>query len=57
MKYNDSNRDRLLQLIDDGLISAQSVAEMAIQWLNDDEVADMCRANDVQFFEEETENE
>lgn len=38
---------RLLEMMDDGLISAQAIAEMALAYMSEDDVADMMRANDI----------
>jgi len=38
---------RLLEAMDAGLITAETVAQMALQYMSDDDVADMCRANDL----------
>ena len=38
---------RLLEMMDEGLISAQSVAEMALSYMSEDDVADMMRCNDI----------
>ena len=37
----------LLDLIDEGVISSELVAEMALQYMSEDEVEDMMRANDL----------
>ena len=44
---------RLLDMMDEGLISAQAVAEMALAYMSEDDVADMMRANDILDEEEE----
>ena len=38
---------RLLEMMDEGLISATAVAEMALAYMSEDDVADMMRANDI----------
>jgi hypothetical protein len=38
---------RLLDMIADGVISAQAVAEMALGYMSEDEVADMMQCNDI----------
>ena len=47
--------NRLLDMMDEGVISAQAVAEMALAYMSEDEVADMMRANDI--LEEEDEDD
>ena len=39
--------NRLIDMMDEGLISAQSVAEMALAYMSENDVADMMRANDI----------
>jgi hypothetical protein len=43
-------------MMDEGLISASAVAEMALAYMSEDEVADMMRCNDI-LDEEEDEEE
>ena len=38
---------RLMAMMDEGLISAEAVAEMALAWMSEDDVGDMMRANDI----------
>ena len=47
---------KLLEMMDEGLISATAVAEMALSYMSEDEVADMMRANDI-LLDEEDEDE
>ena len=44
---------RLLSMMDEGLISAEAVAEMALAYMSEDEVADMMRSNDILDEDEE----
>ena len=46
---------RLLEMMDEGLISAQAVAEMALAYMSEDDVADMMRSNDI--LEEDEDHE
>ena len=46
---------RLLEMMDEGLVTAQSVAEMALAYMSEDDVADMMRANDILDEDEEDE--
>ena len=46
---------RLLEMMDEGLITAQSVAEMALAYMSEDDVADMMRSNDILDEDEEDE--
>ena len=38
---------KLLEMMDEGLISGSAVAEMALAYMSEDDVADMMRANDI----------
>lgn len=48
---------KLLEMMDEGLISAAAVAEMALAYMSEDDVADMMRANDILEEEEEEDEE
>jgi hypothetical protein len=39
--------NRLLEMMDEGLISAQAVAEMALSYMSEDDVAHMMLSNDI----------
>ena len=47
---------KLIAMMDEGLISAEAVAEMALAYMSEDDVADMMRANDI-LLDEEVEDE
>ena len=47
---------RLLEMMDEGLISATAVAEMCLAYMSEDDVADMMRANDILDEEDEEED-
>ena len=44
---------KLIAMMDEGLISAEAVAEMALAYMSEDDVADMMRANDILLDEDE----
>jgi hypothetical protein len=44
---------KLIAMMDEGLISAEAVAEMALAYMSEDDVADMMRANDILMEEDE----
>jgi len=46
---------RLMAMMDEGLISAEAVAEMALAYMSEDDVSDMMRANDILEDDEEVE--
>jgi len=43
---------KLIAMMDEGLISAEAVAEMALAYMSEDDVKDMCLANDLLIGEE-----
>jgi len=45
--------NKLIDMMDEGVISAQSVAEMALAYMSEDDVADMMRSNDILDEEED----
>jgi len=44
---------KLIAMMDEGLISAEAVAEMALAYMSEDDVADMMRANDILMDEDD----
>ena len=47
----------LLDMLEQGVIDAQSVAEMCLAYMSEDEVKDMCRSNDILPADEDEEDE
>ena len=45
--------NKLIDMMDEGLISAQAVADMALAYMSEDDVADMMRSNDILEDEDE----
>jgi hypothetical protein len=43
---------RLLEMMDNGEISARDVADMALSWLSEDDVKGMMQANDIPTSEQ-----
>ena len=61
LQFNSSasrpTTNKLIEMMDEGIISAREVAEMALGWLSEDDVKGMCRANDqLEVFSEEVES-
>ena len=56
VKEYDSRKDtnRILEMVDDGILDAADVVMMCLKYMSEDEVADMARANDL-FPEEDEE--
>ena len=48
---------KLLEMMDEGLISASAVAEMALAYMSEDDVKDMVRGNDLMPWLEDDEEE
>jgi hypothetical protein len=48
---------KLIAMMDEGLISAEAVAEMALAYMSEDDVADMMRSNDILLDEEDEDEE
>jgi hypothetical protein len=48
--------NKLIDMMDEGLINADTVAEMCLAYMSEDDVADMMRANDI-LDEDEDEDE
>ena len=46
-----------LELADEGLLSWQSIAEMALSYMSEDDVEDMFHSNDLDEFEPYEEDE
>ena len=48
---------KLIAMMDEGIISAEAVAEMALAYMSEDDVKDMCLANDLLIGEDDEEDE
>ena len=49
---------KLLEMMDEGMISAEAVAEMALAYMSEDDVKDMVRSNDLMpWLEDDEEDE
>lgn len=49
--------NRILEMADDGAISWKDLAECALRWMSEDDVAEMCKANELLPDDEEDEEE
>jgi len=54
LKHRDY-RDEALEMVEEGIVSAQAMLEMALSYMSMDEVADMLDANELseRFFEDD----
>lgn len=48
--------NKLLQLIEDGCIDRDLIILACLKYMSEDEVADMCRINDI-FFDDDDDDE
>ena len=44
--------NKLLELIENGMISAEDVVMMCLKWMSEDDVAEMLQANEVDIDED-----
>ncbi len=49
--------NRLIDMMDEGLIDARAVADMALSWLSEHDVAEMMKANDIIEQDEDEDEE
>ena len=47
--------NRLLEMVEEGILDRDSVILACVNYMSEDDVADMCHANE--FFEEDDEND
>ena len=54
MKRPTNSRDKALELVEDGFVSAEDMLTMALKYMSTDDVADMLDANELseRFLEE-----
>jgi hypothetical protein len=45
--------NKVLGLAEEGMISWRNLAEMALSWMSEDDVAEMAKANDILYGEED----
>lgn len=45
--------NKILEMIEHGLLSPLSVAEMCMKWMSEDDVREMANANEIYFEEED----
>ncbi len=47
--------NKILEMIDDSGLNARDVALMCLKWMSEDDVKEMCEANEIYFEDEEDE--
>ena len=52
--FNHNSRDRALELVEDGIVSAEAMLTMALKYMSTDDVEDMLDCNELseRFMEE-----
>mgnify|MGYP001327624700 FL=1 len=55
MKRPTNSRDKALELVEDGMVSAEDMLVMALKYMSTDDVADMLDCNELseRFMEED----
>jgi len=49
--------NKLLQMIDDGLVSQDYVITAALKYMSEDDVRDMCHANEIELWLDDDEDD
>ena len=52
--FNHNSRDRALEFVENGMVSAEDMLTMALKYMSNDDVEDMLDANELseRFFED-----
>jgi hypothetical protein len=45
--------NKVLEMVDEGMLNPRDVLVMALKWMSEDEVKAMCEANEINFEEEQ----
>jgi hypothetical protein len=53
--YDRDARDRLLELVEEGLLSPEHVVLMFCKWNTREDIERMCHANEVELWDDEDE--
>jgi hypothetical protein len=53
--FNHNSRDRALEFVENGIVSAEAMLTMALKYMSTDDVEDMLDTNELseRFFEDE----
>lgn len=51
---NNPTTDKVLEMVDEGLLNPRDMLLMALKWMGEDSVAQMCEANEIELEDEET---
>ena len=55
--YDRDSRDRLLELVEEGLIDPNYVILAFCKWNTREDIEDMCHANEIQLWDDEDEDD
>ena len=53
--YDRDSRDRLLEMIEDGLVDRDVVITAFCKWNTREDIEEMCHANEIELWEDEEE--
>lgn len=48
---------KVLEMVDEGLLSAKTLLECCLKWMSEDDVAEMLKANEIYVEDEENEED
>ena len=48
--------NKLIEMIDEGLLDKRDIIVMALKWMSEDDVKEMCEANEINLEDEEDED-
>ena len=51
------NRDKLLEMLDDGILDPNQLAKDLIGWLSEDDCREFAEQNDIELFPEDDEED
>lgn len=46
---SNPSTDKVLEMVDDGALNPRDMLLMALKWMGEDSVAQMCRANEIEL--------
>lgn len=49
--------NKVLEMIDEGLINPRDLVVMCLKWMSEDDVEEMCKANEIYLDEEDEEDD
>ena len=49
--------NKVLEMVDEGMLNPRDVLVMALKWMSEDEVKEMCKANEINLEDNEDEED